>query len=74
MLTVKIIRPDGTEWVEEAKSVCSNTAEQSATHNPSVTYFTNDKEMRCIDIYEGTIYVMNENGKTIADYYLLYPK
>jgi hypothetical protein len=85
MLTIKVIRPDGSkikpedflsnkdfsEFVEEVKSVFFNTGNQSVSGHPSVTYFVPGSD-RCIDIYEGTIYVMNENGKTIAKYDLGY--
>jgi hypothetical protein len=70
MLTVKVIRPDGSEWIEEATSVAINTPEQSPNNNKSVTYFVPDKTHFSIDIFEGQIYVMNENGKTVANYFL----
>ena len=85
MLTIKLIRPDGceikpenflsnqdfSEYVEEVKSVFLNTGNQSASGHPSVTYFVPGKD-DCVDIYEGTVYVMNEAGKTIAKYDLGY--
>ena len=84
MLTVKIIVPDGNktkpedfltnidfrEWIEEATSVALNTAAQSQTGHRSVTYFTDDGRPQ--EVFEGTIYVMNENGNTIARYDLGY--
>jgi hypothetical protein len=84
MLTIKVIRPDGTkstdnnlssvdfsEFVEEVNSVFLNTGHQSATGSQSVTYFKPGSD-RAYDVYEGVIYVMNENGKTIAKYDLGY--
>ena len=68
MLTVKVRRMDGTEWVEEVSSVAYNSAGQSASGRPSVTFFRHGKEPLGTDVYEGKVYVMNENGKTIADY------
>ena len=70
MLTIKVRRLDGSEWVEEASSVSLNTAGQSASGRISFTYFRNGKEPLATDVYEGKIYVMNENGKTVADYEL----
>ena len=74
MLTVKVIRQDGSENIDEATSGFLNTANQSASGNKSFTYFLPDKNHHAIDVYEGNVYVMNENGKTIANYYLEYPK
>jgi hypothetical protein len=67
MLTIKIVRPNGSEYIEEATSVFLNTPEQSPNINQSVTYF---KEGKAYDVFEGKIYVMNNNGKTVADYFL----
>lgn len=61
MLTVKVIRPDRSEYVEEATSVFLN-------NNQSVTYFKDGKAG--YDVSEGIVYVMNSNGKTVADYFL----
>jgi hypothetical protein len=84
MLTIKVIRPDGkqvtseisnadfSEFVEEARTVFYNTAAQSVSGHPSVTYFKDDREGKAIDVYEGLVYVMNEGGKTIAKYDLGY--
>ena len=84
MLTIKVIRPDGSkvepndfsrndfsEFIEEARTVFYNTPSQSGTKHHSVTYFAPGRDTP-IDIYEGTIYVMNEAGKTIANYDLGY--
>lgn len=73
MLTIKMIRQDGSEFIEEAKSFAYNSKEQSASNFPSITYFTKQNDTSVVvahDIYEGTIYVMNENGKTIGNYFL----
>ena len=75
MLTIKVIRPDKSEYIEEISSVFYNTAEQSFTRSPSITYFTIQREGRVgvqntIDVYEGLVYVMNDNGKTVANYCL----
>ena len=68
MLTVKQVRPDGSEFIEEASSAGLNNAAQTLTGSPSVFYFTAEKEPRCVDIHEGVVYVMNSNGKTVANY------
>jgi len=68
MLTIKIRRPDGSEWVEEVSSVSLNTLKQSPTGRPSVSMFRHGKEPLCMDIFEGMVYVMNENGSTVANY------
>ena len=70
MLTVKVRRLDGSEWVEEVSSVSLNPARESASGRISFTYFRHGKEPLATDVYEGKVYVMNELGKTIADYEL----
>lgn len=86
MLTIKVIRPDGkkhdesehlpsvafSEFIEEAKTVFYNTAVQSASGHPSVSFFKDNGMDGGIDVYEGTVYVMNEAGATIAKYDLGY--
>ena len=72
MLTVKVRLPDGSEYVKEVSSVWFNV---SKTDEPkySVCYYE-AKGMPLGDrIEEGDIFVMNENGKTIANYHLHYP-
>jgi hypothetical protein len=68
MMTFRVIRPNGSEWVEEASSVALNTPEQSVTNRQSVTVFLVNKETKAVDIYDGRVYVMNGNGKTIANF------
>jgi hypothetical protein len=75
MLTIKIVRNRGTpeyrEFVQEIRSVALNPESESQSGHPSVSFF--DALGVCVDIFEGDVYVMNENGKTIADYNLNYP-
>jgi hypothetical protein len=63
---------DFSEFIVEAHSVFLNTKNQSQTGHKSVTYFETKDENRAIDILEGTVYVMNEAGSTIAKYDLGY--
>ena len=72
MLTIKVRRLDGSEWVEEVSSVSLNTPNQSQSGRMSVTFFRNGKEPVSTEVYDGKIYVMNENGKTVANYDLGY--
>lgn len=69
MLTVKIIDVQGFELVKEAKSVfyCPMFNESSA----KVSIFLHDGRVE--ETYLGDVYVMNENGKTVADYHLSPP-
>lgn len=71
MLTVKIIQPNNQEWIHETFSVSKNPPEQSFSGHESVSCFLLDKT--CLDIYKGQVYVMNENGKTVGNYYLSWP-
>lgn len=65
MLTIKIIRPDNSEWIEEASSVSLEPSDIVSNSIRGVTYFKND---RSFFVTSGHVYVMNENGKTIASY------
>ena len=65
MLTIKIIGDDGTEFVKsEVKTVCFNPP----TEQRGASLFIWYKEQIPETIFSGKIYVMNENGKTVADY------
>ncbi len=71
MLTVKIITPEQNEWIHEAFSISKNPPKQSLSGHESISCFLLDKT--CLDIYKGQVYVMNDNGKTIGNYYLSWP-
>jgi hypothetical protein len=71
MLTIKI-RDNGIETVKEAKSVMFRPPRESTTGRSCITYFEND--FHCTDVFWGDVYVMNENGKTVADYCLGHPE
>lgn len=65
MLTIKIVGNDGTEWVKsEVKSVWFNPPTEQRGPSLFIWY----KEQNAETIFSGKIYVMNENGKTVADY------
>lgn len=76
MLTIKVIRPDGSEYVKEASSVFLNTPKQSPTGRSSVSYYPpllpdqSELSVNCVDVFDGTVYVMNSNGKTVSNYSL----
>ena len=74
MLTVRVIEASGLEQVREVRSVMLRPAKESPTGSPCLTYFLNHKDgedwPNSIDVYDGTIYVMNENAKTVASYFL----
>jgi hypothetical protein len=73
MLTVKVIGRDGNESVTEVLNVFMNTWEHSRLQ-PQLVYYFVPGESTARDVREGDVYVMNENGKTIADYHLCPPK
>ena len=74
MFTVRVIEPSGLEMVREARSVMLRPPAESPTGSPCLTYFTEsgdgDNWPNTVDVYDGTIYIMNENGNTIASYFL----
>ncbi|MFA5036433.1 MAG: hypothetical protein WC479_04585 [Candidatus Izemoplasmatales bacterium] len=71
MLTVRVVSNKGHEIVEEAEVVTLYTAEESNDGKRRVMYFKNvhsDKDGQ--EVLDGHVFVMNENGKTIATYHL----
>ena len=69
MLTVKVRLPNGNEYIKEVASVWMDVND-----NIKHVYFYQPLGMPLGDrIEEGDIFVMNENGKTIADYHLHCP-
>ena len=73
MLTVKVVASDGGESVLEATSVFMNTLEQSKLM-PSRVYYFVPGESNCREVVAGDVYVMNEHGKTVANYHLYPPR
>jgi hypothetical protein len=69
MLTIKIILPNGSQIVEETCKVYYDHGEKGEGIDDNVLYIE-PKSTAQTRIREGEIYVMNENGKTIANYYL----
>lgn len=65
MLTIRVIQEDGRELLKEVSSVMRRPGEETLTRSDCITYFEDEN---AIDVFDGTIYVMNENGKTIAVY------
>ena len=67
MLTIKVVSGDGREMVKEVSSVELRPASETARQRACVTYYGVGEEPRAIeDIYDGWVYVMNNNGKTVA--------
>lgn len=61
------IEPDGTETISEIKGFKKKPASQSITDSDYLVYWINGEE-HGMEIHDGTVYIMNENGKTIANY------
>jgi hypothetical protein len=70
MFTIKIVEPSGLELIKQVKAVMFMPDSKSQLGKDCVTYFETGDEPKAPDIYEGDIYVMNENGNTVADYHL----
>lgn len=66
MLTVKIIRPNGTENIIEGKEVQVDVQNGSRT----LTVFGNPRDTIVESVQEGDVYVMSETGSTVASYHL----
>ncbi len=65
MLTILVVYPDGTELVKEVDSVMRRNGVESESGAACITFWTKD-EVR--DIFDGKVFVMNDNGKTVATY------
>ena len=65
MFSIKVIEDDGHEFVKsEVRTVAFNPPTQDAQASLFVWY----KDEPTETFLSGTIYIMNENGKTVADY------
>lgn len=73
MLTVRVIGADGNEMVKEVTSVFMRPSEQSKLIHQSVYFFRPNGDL-AETIEDGDVYVMNDAGKTIADYHIRPPK
>jgi hypothetical protein len=85
VLTVKYIREcDGAEFITTANSVSffwgydngPNTTEDEKNFPHVVAHGVprEEGESYTSSFSDGTVYVMNEHGKTVADYHLIYLK
>lgn len=71
MLTVKVIDTDGHEMLKaDVKSVMYNPKKSDQEASVFIWY----KEEIPETILRGRVYVMNEYGKTVADYEMLPPR
>jgi len=66
---MKVIFPSGVEIIEEVLRVIYDPGKQDGGMNGHVEY-QEPKSAVMTHVSEGTIYVMNENGKTVANYIL----
>jgi len=69
MLTIKLISKDGSEFVKsEVRTVAFNPPSMDTDRDASLFVWYRDEPAETFT--EGKIFVMNENGKTVADYQL----
>jgi hypothetical protein len=68
MLTVKHIAVSGEEMIYPTPRVnfVPSTAKEAASNGDSLWIY--DETGRAHELYGGTVYVMNENGKTVSRY------
>jgi hypothetical protein len=67
MLTMKVEFLNGNEIVQEIDHTFFHNVNDDGTSNPRLEFFKPGKDVG-ISFSEGVIYIMNENGKTIAKY------
>lgn len=71
MLTVKVIDGHGNENIWQTRNVFAKTEKSTNSRRLSSVFFqTEDKAEIEIQGEYALVYVMNENGKTVADYVL----
>jgi hypothetical protein len=72
MLTIRLVAPDGIERVKEVHSVMFVPTNKATDGCDVVNYFfEGDGDLaEAIKVNSGDVYVMNGNGKTVADYHL----
>jgi hypothetical protein len=68
MLTIKIISEKGEQTIQEVKYVKAHPDPECSSSYKSVTYWETGNDPDRLLIMSGQVYVMNENGKTVADY------
>lgn len=82
MLTIKNILPNDDEDVFPARRltfsrahVMQQTSDDYRSQIPAEVFVETDLPNHdVISLTEGTVYVMNDNGKTVATYHLSYPE
>jgi hypothetical protein len=74
MFTVKVISTDGNENIMQARSVHATASERQTSDAPytieTVFFQTDDGAEIELSGQGVTVYVMNDNGKTVSKYFL----
>ena len=68
MFTIKIVDPHGAEYIKQVKEVLYMPPEKEKEWR--VMYRDPNNGDVFYEVDEGDIYVMNDNGKTVAAYHL----
>jgi len=69
MFTIKLITHYGVELIQSSKYAMLRPGRESASGFPCLT-FCSEITGQTEDMFEGDIYIMNEAGRTVADYHL----
>jgi hypothetical protein len=72
MLTIRVIASDGGELVQEVSCIRVTPDHECQPNYKRLTYYWNAGKGGIGEnfVSSGQVYVMNESGKTIADYWL----
>lgn len=69
MLTIRVNGIHGDESIFQAATVIRGSdARKTAPHGTQIEFYDAKNEPAHGDVYFGNVYVMNENGKTVASY------
>jgi hypothetical protein len=70
MFTVKIIKPSGEQQLYDAEFVSYSPFTNNRDVAEEKVEFKIRGDPTTYQVVDGEVYVMNENGKTVADYHL----
>jgi hypothetical protein len=75
MLTLRIIMDDGSESIYQTRNVLATPSDKVKPYVIEKVWFQTDEGAEIELLGQGAmVYVMNDNGKTVANYDLSYSK
>lgn len=69
MLTIKMVEPNGKIFVRKVCHFAFFEKCDTPDGTPAITFWLPENG-GMVNVFSGDVYVMNENGKTVADFHL----